>query len=260
MALPQLLPEPAFFTIDTHGQFDLVKAAATLDMTLDDLYDWNPALNQWATPPEGPHTLHVPMTFAGTAQSLISAVPEAERVQWLRVKVAQGDTLSHIARRHHTDVATLRRVNRLAGTRIRAGQALLIPRSGQTPDAYPVAERQRRGDYQVQPGDSLWSIAREHDVALASLVKSNHIGPKEVLRVGQQLTIPGAKATGGPGGRGDVIRKVNYGVRRGDSLAKIANKFNVGVRDLAQWNRLDTAKFLQPGQNLLIYVNVAAAE
>jgi membrane-bound lytic murein transglycosylase D len=48
-------------------------------------------------------------------------------------------------------------------------------------------------------------------------------------------------------------------VRRGDSLAKIATKFNVGIGDLAQWNRLDIKNYLQPGQKLLIYVNVAAA-
>jgi len=61
--------------------------------------------------------------------------------------------------------------------------------------------------YQVQPGDSLWSIARAHEVPLARLVKANEIGPKEVLRVGQRLVIPGGSTT--PlAGRGDVISKV----------------------------------------------------
>ena len=98
-------------------------------------------------------------------------------------------------------------------------------------------------------------------------MKANQIAPKEVLRVGQRLTIPGATgASGRPDAAGqlasarDVIRKVRYGVRRGDSLAKIASKFNVAVRDIAQWNQLDVKNYLQPGQNLLIYVNVAAAE
>jgi membrane-bound lytic murein transglycosylase D len=230
---------------------------------VDVLYDWNPALNQWATPPAGPHRLHVPMNLADIAQARIDAVPEKERVQWLRVEVANGDTLSHIARRYRTDVATLQRVNRLSGSTIRAGQALFIPKSREAPELYPTASRLPKGDYQVKPGDSLWSIARAHGVALNSLVKVNHIGPKEVLRVGQSLEIPGAtrsRSAAGQMGRGDVIRKVRYGVRRGDSLAKIATKFNVGISDLAQWNRLDIKNYLQPGQKLLIYVNVAAAE
>jgi membrane-bound lytic murein transglycosylase D len=202
----------------------------------------------------------VPVDLAEVARERLAAVPEQERVQWLRIKVANGDTLSHIARRHRTDVATLRRVNRLNGNRIRAGQALFIPRSSEAPEAYPTAQRQPRGDYQVKPGDSLWSIARSHDVALDSLVKANQIGPKEVLRVGQRLTLPGVSQAAAPRSSRDVVRRVNYGVRRGDSLSAIASKFNVGVRDLAQWNRLDTGNYLQPGQKLLIYVNVAAAE
>jgi membrane-bound lytic murein transglycosylase D len=96
---------------------------------------------------------------------------------------------------------------------------------------------------------------------LASLVKVNRIGPKEVLRVGQRLSIPGTSTSAAaPLASRDVVRKVNYGVRRGDSLARIATKFNVAIRDLAQWNQIDIANYLQPGQNLLIYVNVAAAE
>jgi len=259
MTLPEVVPEPAFATIDTRGQFDLMKAAVALELPVDVLYEWNPALNQWATPPQGPHVLHVPVTLAADAQSRLDAVPERERVQWLRVEVARGDTLSHLARRHRTDVDTLRRVNRLNGNRIRAGQALFIPRSTEAPAAYPGANRRPEGDYQVQPGDSLWSIARAHEVPLARLVKANEIGPKEVLRVGQRLVIPGGSTT--PlAGRGDVIRKVRYGVRRGDSLARIASKFNVAVADITQWNKIDPGNYLQPGQKLLIYVNVAAAE
>ena len=261
LSLPTLLPDPSFATVAIAGQFDLIKAASVLELPVDALYEWNPALNQWATPPEGPHQIHVPYDLADLARERLASVPEQERVQWLRVKVANGDTLSHIARRHRTDVATLRRVNRLNGNRIRAGQALFIPKSSGAPEAYPVAQRRAQGDYQVKPGDSLWSIARSHEVALSSLVKANHIGPKEVLRVGQRLSIPGApSAATVPGSSRDVVRRVNYGVRHGDSLSAIASKFNVAIRDLTQWNQLEAGKYLQPGQKLLIYVNVAAAE
>lgn len=263
--LPELEPSPAFVTIETHSQFDLMKAASALELTLDAVYEWNPALNQWATPPEGPHHLHVPIELADLAQQRIDAVPEGERVQWLRVEVANGDTLSHIARRHRTDVATLKRVNGLRNNRIRAGQALFIPKSGSA-TVSPTQQRKAQGDYVVVPGDSLWSIARDHGVPLASLIKVNHIGPKEVLKVGQRLSVPGGSSSSAgvpaavPQVNRDITRKVSYGVRRGDSLARIASKFNVAVRDLAQWNQLDVSNYLQPGQRLMIYVNVAAGE
>jgi membrane-bound lytic murein transglycosylase D len=133
--------------------------------------------------------------------------------------------------------------------------------------AYPMPARKGPGDYQVQPGDSLWSIAKAHDVSVPQLVKANQIGPKEVLRVGQRLDIPGSSGAATQAGvpaaipavARNTVRKVRYGVRRGDSLALIASKFNVGVHDLARWNALDVQRYLQPGQSLLIYVDVAAA-
>jgi membrane-bound lytic murein transglycosylase D len=261
LTLPDLEDRPAFVTIDTGGQFDLARVATVLEMDLDSLYSWNPALNQWATPPSGPHMLHVPAALADKAETRLSAVPADERVQWTRITVATGDTLSQIARRHRTDVATLTRVNALNGTRIRAGQALFIPRAGQPPDKNPVARRAGEGSYQVKPGDSLWSIARAHDVTVASLVRANHVGPREVLRVGQRLIIPGVTAdASAPGAGREVKRTVRYGVRRGDSLARIASRFNVAVADIARWNQLDVDRYLQPGQQLVIHVNVAGGE
>ncbi|MFU8814821.1 MAG: LysM peptidoglycan-binding domain-containing protein [Pseudomonadales bacterium] len=269
LELPPLEPEPTFVTIATHGQFDLIRAAAALGIEVDALYEWNPALNQWATPPQGPHHLHVPVALADHAQQSISAVPEQERLQWLRIKVADGDTLSHIARRHKTDVATLRSINSLSSNRIRAGQALVVPRTAARVAAGPASRPRPSVEYRVKSGDSLWAIARAHRVSVDALARENQIGPREVLRVGSRLTIPRAAPGAGtaaavsgqpPHATRDVVRRVNYGVRRGDSLAKIASRFNVAIGDIAAWNELDVKNYLQPGQKLLIYVNVAAAE
>lgn len=259
--LPPLDAEAAFFTVETHGQFDLIKAASALGVEIDALYEWNPALNQWSTPPQGPHHLHVPVSLAETAQDSISAVPERERVQWLRVKANDGDTLSRIAQRHKTDVATLRSVNNLSSDRIRAGQSLLVPRSGKATAARPGTPQEPRSEYRVKRGDSLWAIARDHGVSVDALMKANDIGPNDVLKVGHRLTLPVVAGTAEtPRAGRDTVRRVNYGVRRGDSLTAIARRFNVAVGDIAKWNQLDVKKHLQPGQSLLIYPNVAAAD
>jgi membrane-bound lytic murein transglycosylase D len=56
-----------------------------------------------------------------------------------------------------------------------------------------------------------------------------------------------------------MIRRVNYAVRRGDSLHVIANRFNVSVNQIASWNKLNTSRYLQPGQRLTLYVDVRHA-
>jgi len=47
--------------------------------------------------------------------------------QFMEYVVRNGDSLSRIAVRHNTDVATLQRLNRITGTAIYAGQTLVYP-------------------------------------------------------------------------------------------------------------------------------------
>ena len=51
-------------------------------------------------------------------------------------------------------------------------------------------------------------------------------------------------------------QQVHYRVRKGDSLARIAQKFSVTVSKLRRWNSLKKGKYLQPGQRLTLYVDV----
>ena len=55
-----------------------------------------------------------------------------------------------------------------------------------------------------------------------------------------------------------TTRKINYTVRRGDSLGRISQRFRVSVNQLRQWNNIDPDRYLQPGQRLLLYVDVTA--
>lgn len=50
--------------------------------------------------------------------------------------------------------------------------------------------------YSVQYGDSLWDIAKAHDVSVAELVASNQ--GSDLISVGQQLVIPTTQATASP--------------------------------------------------------------
>ncbi len=259
LQLPVVTPEPSFATLKTHSQFQLDKLAEAVALDMETLYEWNPALSQWSTPPRGPHRIIVPLAVESPEQSLsnaqaaIDAVSPRARVDWKEVTVKPGDTLSAIARRHRTDVTSLQLANQLTSSRIRAGKKLLIPQNAQALSKSPHGTSSKQGalTYKVQSGDSLWSIARAHNVKLSSLIRRNHVGPRDTLAVGRTLTIPGKT-----GATRHVTRTVRYKVRKGDSLSRIANKFNVSIRQIANWNNLDTRRYLKPGQGLLLHVNV----
>lgn len=251
LALPSVVPQQSFYAINTHSQFQLSKLSETLELDMETLYHWNPSLNQWATPPQGPHRVIVPASLdLSTAQAQVDAVPTRARVDWTEIRVRPGDTLIGIAKRHGTDVSALQVANNLTSSNIRAGHKLLIPKHAQ---ALTTTPRSARGalDYVVKNGDSMWSIARAHNVKLNTLMRNNHIGPKDTLSVGTTLKIPGVAKQ-----QRQVTRKVHYKVRRGDSLSRIASKFNVSIQQISNWNKLDSKRYLQPGQGLLLYVNV----
>jgi membrane-bound lytic murein transglycosylase D len=161
----------------------------------------------------------------------------------------------------------LQDVNNIKGNIIRVNQALMIPTSSKALEEYALTadnrlvktQNRKRGasklNYKVQSGDTLWDISKEYDVNVRSLAKWNGMAPTDPIRPGQALVIWQDKASEDQS-QNAVMRSVYYKVRNGDSLARIAQKFNVSVSDIAKWNQLDTKKYLQPGQSLKLFVDV----
>lgn len=109
--------------------------------------------------------------------------------------------------------------------------------------------------YRIQSGDSLDRIAKKFDIDVAVLQEFNSISGT-IIQAGDTLRIPGE---GDPGlsqpsasGGGHAAR--GYRVRQGDSLHRIAGKFNVSVDDIVRWNALDRGAYLKPGQQLKLYL------
>jgi membrane-bound lytic murein transglycosylase D len=71
-----------------------------------------------------------------------------------------------------------------------------------------------------------------------------------MIRVGQVLLVPVGRgyAAASQGGSGPVQHKV----RRGDSLWKIAMRYNVRVKDLMAWNGLNPKSILRPGDRIIV--------
>jgi membrane-bound lytic murein transglycosylase D len=116
-------------------------------------------------------------------------------------RVRSGDVLGIIAQRYHVRVSDIRRWNRLSSNVIRVGQNLNI---WIYPGSAPVASRKNvpetvsksffdasgRKVYIVQPGDTLWDIARKNKgldidkIKLLNNLKSSSIKPGQKLIIG----------------------------------------------------------------------------
>ncbi|MGM0767552.1 MAG: LysM peptidoglycan-binding domain-containing protein [Pseudomonadota bacterium] len=270
--LPPLNDEPYFEVVETGSQLDLAQAAKLAGVDVDEIYLLNPSFNRWATSPDGPHRLLVPKEKARGFSEALKGIPADERVAWRNYEVRSGDSLSTVARKFSTTSSVLRRVNNLNGDMIRIGQRLMIPSASKNSEQYALSAGQRlerkqsrsrngtRVDYTIKRGDTFWDIAREHRVSVRQVAAWNNMAPGDPLIPGKNIVIwsqsdqTTAVASSDRGKA--MVRKVGYRVRKGDSLSVIANRFSVNVSDIASWNDLNSARYLQPGQSLVLYVDI----
>ncbi|XOV78662.1 MAG: LysM peptidoglycan-binding domain-containing protein [Aestuariibacter sp.] len=264
---PEMKNEPVTALVDVGSQIDLALAAEFAELTVEQLHALNPGFNRWATDPKGPHYLLLPENKVEVFTAALGDTSDRQRLNWVRHKITRGDSLLKLANQYHTSVDVIQQVNELRGNVIRAGDHLMIPVAQQSLDYYSLSEEQRlkasqntrRASYQLQHvverGDTMWDISRAYNVNLRNLAKWNNMAPTDPLRPGQKLAVWVNKVSEKQTDNA-VMRSLTYTVRRGDSLARIADKFNVKIADLTRWNQLNSKKYLQPGQKLKIFVDV----
>jgi membrane-bound lytic murein transglycosylase D len=194
--------------------------------------------------------------------------------------VRAGDTLSSIARRYGVQVSDLRAANGLRNSStIHPGDTLKVPGvaatastegevaaartdiTAQLPERLPggvaalavtpaksKAKPSAPKVHVVRSGDTLWAVSKRYGVSVPALAAANGLGPNAELSIGTRLEIP----SGGASGSRESTR-LTYEVRSGDTLTRIADRFNVSVRELAEWNNMKKSQTLRTGQRLVVY-------
>ncbi|HUO81705.1 MAG TPA: LysM peptidoglycan-binding domain-containing protein [Gammaproteobacteria bacterium] len=270
ITLPAIPDQPYFAAVDSGGQIDLAVAAELAGLPMDEFYALNPGHNRWATPPDGPHRLLVPVTHRERLIRGLATLPEAERVRWQRHLIRRGESLGSIARHYRTTPAVLQQANALRGSLIRAGDYLMIPGATASAEHYTMSASTRlartqatprsgsSSRYRVQRGDTLWSIARANRIGTRELAQWNGMAPGDTLAIGRELVIWSSAAAPpvAHAATSGTTKRIQYTVRRGDSLYRISSRFKVSVPQLIEWNSLKQSKHLQPGQRLVMYVDV----
>ena len=272
VTLSSIPNEPYLKHIDIGSQIDLAMAAELADLPIETIYKLNPAFNRWATHPKGPHTLSLPIDKTEKFLEALAKVDKKNRIRWQRHRIRQGETLGQIALKFQTTVKVLQDVNNIRDKWIRAGKNIIIPVATKNLKHY-LSEDQRRLALQrtkrggikvkhtVRPGDTFWDLSRKFKVKVGQLASWNGMSPRDSLMPGQKLviwaknrSIASARYAAPP--TSATRQQLHYKVRKGDSLARIAQKFSVTVSKLRRWNSLPKGKYLQPGQRLTLYVDV----
>ena len=141
----------------------------------------------------------------------------------------------------------MKKTNNLATNNLTIGQVLKIPISNTS------------NNYIVKKGDSLYSIAKNNNISVDTLMKDNGITSTN-LTIGQVLKIrlPETEEIDECYGEEYIPQNntssINYTVKKGDSLYKIASKYNTSVSAIQKLNNLNSIS-LDIGMVLKIPIN-----
>jgi LysM repeat protein len=145
---------------------------------------------------------------------------------------------------------------------VRPGQELIIPA---VVGPAPSGDGARTGSvaYHVRRGDTLSSIARTYRSNPAAIADASGIGVHSQLSVGQRLVVPAkghhahAPAPESTHTEAPAVasKPVVHTVRRGETLYRIADQYQVTVDQICALNRITADGVLYPGTRLKIRTN-----
>lgn len=184
--------------------------------------------------------------------------------------VKSGDSLYQIAHKYNASIQQIKHINDLDNDVIHPGQTLHIPlsHSEASENEQILTEKDIKQHhhhtssnhtkktsmttYQVQKGDSLYTIAQKYNVTVKTIQHANHI-ETNTIQPGRVLHIPQTITNQQAAHQNHRQQKQHYTVQQGDSLWQIAKHLHVSVKQLKQWNNLSANPTIHPQDRLIYY-------
>lgn len=187
--------------VDVDGPVSLSYLAQVASIPEKELKELNPAFRRGILPP-GRATVRVP------AKAAESVVAQAETMRLDDTEIAlctfelrEGDSLNSVARALGTTTETILAMNGLKSSAgLGSGDSLYLPVRARELGPLLRESENRKFYYAVRKGDTLYSVARRHDLSVAELADLNQLATHAKLRPGQKLRIASRGTVNAGGG------------------------------------------------------------
>lgn len=191
-------------------------------------------------------------------------------------EVKPGDSLFGISRQYNVTIAEIQEWNNIDDTSLEAGTELVIyPQSQTTAQSQPSIDDLEQMDeeertsiverysdsasdsdtYTVKSGDTLYGIARQHDMTITELRQINNL-QGDMLRVGQRIAVKkiqtAPSVAEGAENSTPQGRFATYRVQRGEDTADILKKFRMSKSELQALNPETNIDGLSSGQQITL--------
>jgi len=213
-------------SVSVPGGTDLSAVARLVDVPVESIRDWNPELRRFCTPPNRErYDLRLSVDAALLAEERMEEIRTQAKVTFLQHNVRKGETLQGLADRYQTTVPVLKELNGLTRDSLGRIARLVIPVTGlMETEAVPGTE--------VSPDQLTMAHMRVEEGSRRARIRE------------PRRSEPGDAVT----------------VRKGDTMARLAKRHGVRVKELARANGLKPTSKLKAGSSLVLPESVGAAE
>ncbi len=213
-------------SVSVPGGTDLAAVARLLEVPEEAIRDWNPELRRFCTPPNRErYDLRLSVDAARLAEERMEEIRIQAKITFLQHNVRKGETLKALADRYKTTAPVLKELNGLKRDSLGRTARLVIPVTGlMETEAVPGTE--------VSPDQLTMAHMRVEEGSRRARIREG------------RRPEPGDAVT----------------VRKGDTLARLAKRHGVPVKDLARANGLKTTSKLKAGANLVLPEPAGAKE
>lgn len=187
--------------VEVEGPVSLQYVAEVAEVDEQLIRDLNPALKRGVVPP-GRLAVKVPSRSAEILAARVSTLrTEDPYLTVCTYTLSARDTVTRLARAVGTTVDEIASMNNLrVASGVGAGQTIYLPVRARELASLLAHDAAETFYYTVKKGDTMFSIARRHDLTMDELLELNQLARGTALRKGQKLRVSAPRGLTAGGG------------------------------------------------------------